>query len=149
MKCLFEENQKFNQWWIWVILLFPLMFFLFYVDKQITVLQILIGLIFPLFFYLMELRIKVNSQGVHYQFFPFHYKPREIKLAEIDKIEAIQYKPLIDYGGWGIKYRFKEKAYTISGKLAVKIKLSSGNTIVFGSQKNSQFEKALQEVMRQ
>ena len=36
MKYLFEENQRFTQWWLWVILIsFPIMAFGPFDDKEI------------------------------------------------------------------------------------------------------------------
>ena len=73
MSNLFEEKQKFTQWWLWVILLsFPIISVGPFDDNEINVYYVLIGLAIPLLFYLFELRIKVNEKGFHYQFFPFH-----------------------------------------------------------------------------
>ena len=144
MSTLFEEKQKFNQWWLWVILLsFPIISVGPFDDNEINVYYVLIGLAIPLLFYLFELRIKVNGKGFHYQFFPFHLKFHAIKMDEIESFKAMEYSPLKEYGGWGIKYGFKGKAYNVSGNKGVKIFLNNGTNIMFGSQKNSEFAKAL------
>ena len=92
MKYLFEENQKFTQWWLWVILLsFPIMAFGPFDDKPINYYYVLIGLLLPLLFFLFQLRIKVSSEGLHYQFFPFHFKAHTIKLEDIEKFKAMEY----------------------------------------------------------
>ena len=147
---LFEEKQKFTQWWLWVILLsFPIISVGPFDDNEINLYHILIGLAIPLLFYLFELRIKVNKEGLHYQFFPFHFKLYTIKLDEIEKFEALQYRPIGDYGGWGIRYGFKGKAYYISGNKGVKIYLKNGRNILFGSQKHTDLEKAFREITQQ
>ena len=62
MNYLFEENQKFTQWWLWVILLsFPIISFFPFDENDINTYHVLIGITFPLLFYLFELRIKVNE----------------------------------------------------------------------------------------
>ena len=150
MKYLFEENQKFTQWWLWVILLsFPIMSVGPFDENEINGYHVLIGLAIPLLFYLIELRIKVNEDGLHYQFFPFHIKSHTIKLEDIEKFKATEYSPLKEYGGWGIKYGFKGKAYNVSGNKGVKILLKNGSNIMFGSQKYKELEKALKQVKRQ
>ena len=150
MDYLFEENQKFKQWWLWVILLsFPIISVSPFDDNPININYILIGLALPLLFYLFELRVKINAAGLHYQFFPFHLKSYSIKIEEIEKIEALQYKPLLEYGGWGIKYGFKGKAYNVSGNLGVKIHLTNGRNILFGSERHKEFEKALKQISKQ
>jgi len=150
MNYFFKENQKFTQWWLWVILLsFPIMSVGPFDENEINVYHVLIGLAIPLLFYLIELRIKVNEDGLHYQFFPFHIKSHTIKLEDIEKFKAIEYSPLKEYGGWGIKYGFKGKAYNVSGNKGVKVHLTNGRNILFGSQKHNELAKALKQVKRQ
>ena len=150
MEYLFEENQKFTQWWLWAILLsFPIISVGPFDDNEINLYHVLIGLAIPLLFYLFELRIKVNGEGLHYQFSPLHLKSYTIKLDEIEKFDALQYRPIGDYGGWGIRYGFKGKAYNISGNKGVKIYLKNGRNILFGSQKHTDLEKALREITQQ
>ena len=58
-----------------------------------------LGLFFCLFFYFLELRLSVNKEGIHYQFFPLHLKSHTIKYDEIERVEAITYSPIMYYGG--------------------------------------------------
>lgn len=149
MKYLFEENQKFTQWWLWVILLsFPIMSFGPFDENEININYVLIGFILPLIFYLFELRIKVSNKGLHYQFSPFHFKFHTIDIEDIESIKAMEYSPLKEYGGWGIKFGFKGKAYNVSGNKGVKIFLKNGLNIMFGSQKHKDLAKALKSVRK-
>ncbi|MDB4250720.1 hypothetical protein N9815_00155 [Flavobacteriales bacterium] len=150
MKYLFEENQKFTQWWLWVILLsFPISSFGPFDENTININYVLIGFFIPFLFYLFELRLKVSAEGLHYQFFPFHLKSHIIKLEDIEKFKAMEYSPLKEYGGWGIKYGFKGKAYNVSGNKGVKIFLNNGTNIMFGSLKNSELVKAMKMAKQQ
>ena len=150
MKILFEEKQKFNQWWLWVILLvLPLLFIMPFNSDGINYNYVLIGIAIPLIFYFFEFRTFVTKEGLHYQFFPFHLKKHLIKLDEIEKIEALQYKPLGDYGGWGIRYGFKGKAYNVSGNKGVKVHLTNKRNILFGSQKHNGLAQTLKEIKKQ
>jgi hypothetical protein len=150
MQALFEEKQKFNQWWLWAILLiFPLLSVIPFDDNGLNIYYVIIGISIPLIFYLFELRTFVTSEGLSFQFFPFHFKKHLIKIEEIEKIEALQYKPLGDYGGWGIRYGFKGKAYNVSGNLGVKVHLKNGRNILFGSQKYKELSKVLKRIKQQ
>ncbi|MFQ3332685.1 MAG: hypothetical protein ACI84S_000495 [Thalassomonas sp.] len=147
MQYIFEENQKFTQWWLWVILLsFPIIALGPFDENTVNIYHVLIGLFIPFLFYLFELRLKVNVEGLHYQFSPFHFKSHTIKLEDIESIKAMEYSPLKEYGGWGIKYGFKGKAYNVSGNKGVKIYLKNGLNIMFGSQKHKELAKALKQV---
>ena len=150
MGTLFEEKQKFTQWWLWVILLsFPIISVGPFDDNEINLYYVLIGLAIPLLFYLFELRIKVNKDGLHYQFSPFHLKFYTIKMEEIESFKAMEYSPLKEYGGWGIRYGFKGKAYNVSGNKGVKIFLKNGANIMFGSQNHKELAKALKVAKQQ
>jgi len=149
MRYLFEENQRFTQWWLWVILLsFPIMSVGPFDDNKINLYYVLIGAGIPLFFYTFQLRIKVSAEGLHYQFFPFHFKAHTIKIEDIEKFKAMEYSPLKEYGGWGIKFGFGGKAYNVSGNKGVRIHLKDGTNIMFGSQKHNELAKALKQVRK-
>ena len=122
MEYLFEENQKFTQWWLWVILLsFPIISVGPFDENPINWYHVLIGLGIPFLFYIFQLRIKVSVEGLHYQFSPFHFKSHTIKIEDIEKFKAMSYSPLKEYGGWGIRFGFKGKAYNVRGNKGVKV----------------------------
>jgi hypothetical protein len=150
MQVLFEEKQKFNQWWLWAILLiFPLLSVIPFDDNGLNIYYVIIGISIPLIFYLFELRTFVTSEGLSFQFFPFHLKKHLVKIEDIEKCKAMEYSPLKEYGGWGIRYGFKGKAYNVSGNLGVKVHLKNGRNIMFGSQRHNEFAKALKKIKKQ
>ena len=150
MEIIFEEKQKFNQWWLWAILLvFPLLSVIPFDDKGINSYYMLIGISIPLMFYFFELRTFVTSKGLSFQFFPFHFKKHLIKIEDIEKFKAMEYSPMKEYGGWGIKFGFKGKAYNVSGNKGVKVFLNNDTNIMFGSQKYKDLEKALKKIKKQ
>ena len=69
--------------------------------------------------------------------------------AEIKSAKAVKYNPILDYGGWGIRYRFKTKAYNIKGNKGVRIYLKNGKNILFGSQKHKEFAKIINQNLLQ
>jgi len=150
MKILFNENQKFSQWWLWLILLsFPVFALYPFEVNNLNFNYIVVSIAILVFFYFLELRVFITEEGLYYQFFPIHIKKHVIKFTEIKKIEAVKYKPIIDYGGWGIKHGFNGKAYNVSGNFGVKIYLLNGKNILFGSRKHKKFEKVLMNAMKQ
>ena len=145
---VFIEKQKFHQIWIWGILIISLLASLITTKGN---LGILLASILPMvFLYILSLNVKISKSGIHYQFFPLHRKVYSIKLDEIDRFEEITYSPIRDYGGWGIRYSFKGKAYNVSGNKGVKIYLkNSKKSILFGSQRSNEFASVLDNLMRQ
>ena len=149
MQFLYVENQKFTQWWIWIILLsFPIFAIYPFDLNNLNYNYIIISSAISVCFYFLELRVFITKEGLYYQFFPIHLKKNQIKFTEIKKVEAIKYNPIIDYGGWGIKHSYNGKAYNVSGKFGIKIYLSNGKKILFGSKKHREFETALIKAMK-
>ena len=121
MSTQFEENQKFNQWWLWAVLFFS---FILPITPEINnppASYLLVMIFTLLFIYSMKLRVCVNNKGIYYQFFPFHIKLQHIKSEDIKSIEAVKYSPIRDYGGWGIRHGFKGKCYNVKGNLGVNV----------------------------
>ena len=59
----------------------------------------LMGL-FPLFFmylfYKITLKTRIDTEGIYYQFYPFHFKERRIDWNEVDKFYVRKYKPIME-----------------------------------------------------
>jgi hypothetical protein len=61
----------------------------------------------------------------------------------IEKYEVITYDPILDYGGWGIKYNRHGKAYNVSGNKGLQLYLKNGKRILIGTQKESELTNFL------
>ena len=80
---------------------------------------------------LMKLEWFFNSTTFSYKMRPFHFKWQQIPLNEIQKIEVLKINPLLEFGGWGLRFGKLGKAYTIEGKLILHIELKSGKKLNF------------------
>ena len=88
-------------------------------DFLLLILTVTLGVVFPLLFYIIRLETKVNSEGIFLKFRPFHINWIKLDFNEIKIAESTKYKPLMDYGGWGIRYGKNGKAYNVSGEYAM------------------------------
>ena len=156
---LYRETQYFRQLWLWALVLFISLLSLYGVfqqlilgepfgnnpapDSMIVVLAIIFGIGLPLFMYMMNLTIEIRSDGLYFRFFPFHLSSHRITAEEIKGFEACTYSPIRDYGGWGIRYGRKGKAYNVSGNRGVQLELSKGKHLLVGSQKPEELVEAL------
>ena len=62
---------------------------------------------------------------------------------EIIKYEIRKYRPIIEYGGWGIRFNKSGKAYTVSGNIGIQIQMSTGKGILIGTQQPNEFLQAM------
>lgn len=86
-----------------------------------------------LFLYiLLYLRISINGAGIGFQLSPFIR--RAYSWDKIQSAEVIRYSPLLDFGGWGIRYSFRKKAwaYSVRGSWAIRLILKSGRQLYIG-----------------
>ncbi len=79
------------------------------------------------------LSIKVSPDGFYYKFFPFHFSYRKLKPEDVIEYRIVKINPMKDYGGWGIKYRFRSggKGYICEGENGVEFRMKNGKTIAF------------------
>lgn len=156
-KPLFQENQKFTQWWVWAIiiganliggysllkefennklsLLFLNLYFLFF------------G-IFILFFYFLKLETIITKDYISIRFFPFHWKERKYFFSEISQMEVIKYSPIFDYGGWGIRYGRNGKAFNVAGNMGLELHFLNRKNLLIGTQKPEELKKVLETIIK-
>ena len=114
---------------------------------MMVVLAIIFGIGFPLFMYTTNLTTEIRSDGLYVRFFPFHLSFRKVAADEIKGFGACTYSPIKDYGGWGIRYGRKGKAYNVSGNRGVQIELSNGKHLLIGSQKPEELVETLTSLL--
>jgi len=164
-KVYYKEEQKFNQFWIWLLVIFLTGIWLWQLIQQVFMgipfgnnptpdyVVWLIGL-FPLLvialFRLLTLETVINKEGVHYRFRPFQRKARVIKPEDIASFEVKRYKPLKEYGGWGIRTGFgkKSSAYNVSGNQGALFHLKNGKRFMLGTQNPASIRSALEKLTR-
>ncbi len=168
---LFKEIQRFNQPWIWLVLTIPaiLVVGLFGagINQQIihgkpfgnhpmsdnglifsSILALSVLILLFLLFGLAKLTTVIDKAGVHYKFFPFHFKFRQISWDEIRNFGVTTYQPVRDYGGWGIRDSKKGKAYNVSGDKGLMITLKTGKQILIGTQNETGLSAFLEEYFK-
>lgn len=107
--------------------------------------MILIGIGLPLLFYKMKLLTEVREDGVYINFAPLSRQTG--RFEDIVSCEVRTYRPIRDYGGWGVRYGRGGKAFNVSGNRGVQVKLSSGKGLLIGSQHPKELAQAIQSGM--
>jgi hypothetical protein len=156
----FREDQRFTQWWLWALLIvlgvgLSLPWFLqtlFAVPlgnvpapSGLLLLLAVFGVGLPVLFAYLRLRVTVFDDRLELNFRPI--RRRTIRLADIARVEAVTYSPLLDYGGWGIKVGRKGWCYNTSGNHGVEVHLVDGRVVMVGSQRAEELESALRAAM--
>lgn len=172
-KTFFKEEQKFTQPWFWLIfipIIFgSLVFFGLGFHQQLIrnepfgdnpmpdaaliafgLFTILITIGITVLFYRMKLEVEIRSDGIYYRYPPMIGKFRKIPRDTIEHLEVRRYKPLKEFGGWGIKTGTKKygKAYNVKGNIGLQLVLKNGDKILFGTQRKAAIQDAANKMMQ-
>lgn len=145
-KTIFSEKQRFNNKWLWItiatLLLIPIVFAIF--DRANILVSLLIILPALALLLSMQLRTEIGEEGICVKFFPMFFLDRIIKWEEIEKVYPRKYKPISEYGGWGIRITHKNGiAYNVRGNKGIQIIFKDGKKLLIGTQKFDEAEEAL------
>ncbi|MCP5066200.1 MAG: hypothetical protein GY946_06485 [bacterium] len=154
----FREEQRFRQWWLWV----PLMIavgvvwwgFLHQVvggepwgnrpapDGLLWGLWIGVGVVMPILFWLLRLVTEIDDQQVRVSFrpLPWHVKTP----ARIESHEAVTFRPIRHYGGWGWRYGASRGwCFTVRGTRGVYLEIHGARNLLIGSQRAEELDRAI------
>jgi hypothetical protein len=155
MKNIFYERQKFNQWWLWGILLSVFTPICYSVvnglihgsltmevfEKSNPIMPFFIVLLIIILFVLVTLTTKIDSTGIKMNFYPLSRK--KVLWSEIDSVKVVNYGFI---GGWGIRIGSPfGTVYNIKGKMGLAIKLKNGNKFLIGTQKEEELKKVVED----
>lgn len=163
----FNEVQKFRSIWLWLLLslsaivtLGPLLYGFFQQivkgqpygdhpmsDMALLVTLTLVALVFAGLLWLFRttaLWSRINREEIRFRFKPFQTKAKVIRWEEIASYELETFKPMSQYGGWGVRMTSGGMAYIVQGNQGLKLLLKNGKSILLGTQK----EKELAEFLK-
>lgn len=154
----FKEEQKLRELWLWLILAFATMasiggMLLAFMNNAASDTALYIGLvavilvqalvIIPL--YISNFEIRVNQEGVHYKWYPFHRSFRTIRRSELANY-YVRNVPGLKRGisfVWGYGW-----AYNAAGGQGIQFELRNKKRIFLGSKKITAFRNAIEQLMQ-
>ena len=111
---IFNETQRFTQWWLQLInlvllgLLVYAVYNWFFLNKAVGNVstdnhseQIIALAVIPLsllLIYLFKLETTIDEIGIHYQFLPINLAKKTIRWSELKNCYVRTYKPIAEYG---------------------------------------------------
>ena len=153
-KVTFHEVQHFRQWWLWMLLVALAGLFIYacyyqfvtgepFGDKPMSdpwlVITTLLTIAVLLLFWFQRLHTRVDAEGVHIRYQPFHRKWKTFAWQDITAAEVKRFNPMMDYGGWGIK----NGSYTVQGRMGLLLTFRNRLTVMIGTQKQDALKEAI------
>lgn len=158
----FHEEQRLTQWWLWAVLglVAGLAWWAFIQqivlgqpfgdspapDGVVGAVWVAVGLVLPWLLRAARLEVEVDQECVRVQYVPF--MKRRVGLDTIRTHEAISYRPLRQWGGWGIRWvPGRGWAYSARGDQGVRLTLLDGRIVLVGSQRAQDLEHAISQAL--
>ncbi|SFL50858.1 hypothetical protein SAMN04487950_4059 [Halogranum rubrum] len=140
----FREVQRFRQPWLWALLAFV---------GVVSVVAggpigVIVAGVIVAFVWSLKLETEVRADGLYVKFAPLHRSFRHVAWADVDSVEAVTYRPLREYGGWGIRFRQGGLAYNVSGSEGVRIGRPDDRELLIGSQRPYDLARAMRDAMQ-
>jgi hypothetical protein len=164
---IFREVQKMNQLWVRIVIAITVVMTWYGAYQQLLLRKpfgnnpapdwimilvfIMFGVLFPVFFRSIKLVTEVRKSGLYVRFYPLHFSFKSIPFETIQSYDVRTYNPLRDYGGWGIRYGSKGKAYTVEGSRGVFFEFLEGGKVkklMIGSQIPEKLSEAVRRGIR-
>jgi hypothetical protein len=76
---------------------------------------------------------QIRVDGIYMRYPPLVGKFKVYKWPAITRLYTRKYKPLIEYGGWGIRYGMKGWAYNVGGRTGLQLVLNSDTRVLIGT----------------
>jgi hypothetical protein len=164
---IYREEQKFALWLRWLVyisMIAAVLLSIFALKKEFAgqnspdttevILAIIVGVGVPIaiavLFVFLKLETEVRSDGLYVRFVPFHIRFRKFAPDDLSELYARQYKPIREYGGWGIRCGLfgRGGAYNVSGNKGVQLAFKSGRRLLIGSQRAEELEQAIRSIIK-
>ena len=148
-KQIFEENQRFIQWWLWLGMIALISIFIYqrYPVQLNKEFYISFGVLALVVFFLLSINLstRIDEQGIHIKMFPFHLKTVTYNWSELYSVEVVEYNPITEYGGWGLRISRKGKAFNVRGNKGIKLQTADGRSRMIGTQKFEEAKIAIEQ----
>ncbi len=162
-RTLFKEEQKFRQAWIIIIMVLAVVVWLYMIIRYIFIDELfqkepgaawttlIAGIIPILVIYLfvkMKLLTVVDTNGVHCRFTILQRNFKSFTKEDIQAYEIRQYKPISEYGGWGIRVGRGKRgsAYNVSGNIGLQLYLKNGKKFLIGTQQPESLSRSMDKL---
>lgn len=140
----FHEIQRFRQPWLWALLVVV-------VAAPVVAgspLGAVVGGVVALFVWTLRLTTEVRDDALYLKFTPLHRSYRRVPWDAVESVEAVRYRPIREYGGWGIRFGRGTVAYNVSGSEGVRLNRPGQRELLVGSQQPYDLARAIRDAMR-
>jgi hypothetical protein len=150
----FREEQRFD-WYLTAMFCMPALIVGYGLYRSVWLNQPLLSgaLLWPAFavavvvavwFLRLKLVTEVRDNGL-YICFVWLWPERTIPWEQVRSVETRTYRPIRDFGGWGVRWAARGIVYHARGNRGTRMVLASGERVLVGSQRPEELARAIAE----
>lgn len=148
----FHEEQRFQ--WSWTGMFFvPALVVGYGVYRQVWLERpflagallwpaFIVSLVVAFWFLKLKLVTEMREEGLYIKFV-WLWPERTIAWDQIRSLEDRTYRPIRDFGGWGVRSAARGIVYHARGNRGVRMVLASGERVLLGSQRTEELARAI------
>lgn len=102
-----------------------------------------------LLIWVARLETEVRQDGLYIRYVPFHRHFKRFHVGDLSEYCARTYRPILEYGGWGIRCGWRGRAYNVSGNRGVQLVFRDGRRVLIGSSRPSELEAAIRSIVHE
>jgi hypothetical protein len=125
-RVMFHEEQRFSARWILLLAILPV----------IGIAVLLTG----------HVATEVDGRTIKVEVWPIQLSPVELAIDDLASVEARDYDPLREFGGWGVRNGRRGAAYNAYGSRGVQLVLTGGRRVLVGSQRADELADVIRRV---
>jgi hypothetical protein len=158
---IFEEVQQFRQKWLEGLMLavntlliagyFTTTFISATTNSEANM-ALLAGILLCglITFLLKQLKLitQVTTKGIQIRFSPLQTHFHLFRWEDIEQLAIRTYNPVLEYGGWGIRFGPSGNAYNVSGNVGLQLVLRGNRKLLIGTTKAGELIELLQGLGR-
>jgi hypothetical protein len=150
----FSEEQRFE--WFWTAMFcVPAVMLGYALYREVWLKQpilsdalmwpaFVVALVVAVWFLRLKLVTEVRDDGL-FICFVWLWPERTIPWAQIRSVDTRTYRPIRDFGGWGVRWAARGIVYHARGKRGARLVLASGERVLIGSQRADELARAIAE----
>jgi hypothetical protein len=150
----FREEQRFD-WYLTAMFCMPALIVGYGLYRSVWLKQPLLSgaLLWPAFavavvvavwFLRLKLVTEVRDNGL-YICFVWLWPERTIPWEQVRSVETRTYRPIRDFGGWGVRWAARGIVYHARGNRGARMVLASGERVLVGSQRPEELARTIAE----
>lgn len=146
----FCERQEIPRGWLWLVFgapAFYLVYQLIFNFHFFTFFPLLIILLLAFFFSSLKLKTIINQEGIRIKLTPFQSENEVYPWEAVETAHIRTYKPIPEFGGWGLCSGKSGRAITLYGTCGLHIHFKSGKTLLIGTFRPAEMERILKRIM--